>query len=101
MIRALFAGSWYPTGAKLENMITSAMEKARVEPSEKLLKAIIVPHAGYVYCLGTAAYSYKAINPELYDRVIVIGPSHREAFANCRVIDGTEVETPLGNIPID
>lgn len=100
-ISASHAGSWYPVGQKLVTMLNDAFSKAKVTESTKKVKAIISPHAGYSYCLSTAAFSYAAVDPALYDRVIIIGPSHRLYTRQSTIVDADFCETPLGDIPID
>jgi AmmeMemoRadiSam system protein B len=43
----------------------------------KVLKALIGPHAGFTYSGPSAAWAYKNVDPTLYDRVVLLGPSHR------------------------
>ena len=66
-------------------------------------KAIVVPHAGYVYSGPIAASAYKEIIPFKHEinRVVLLGPSHRVAFQGLAVPESDEFKTPLGNIPID
>lgn len=66
-------------------------------------KAIVVPHAGYVYSGPIAAAAYKQIIPlkDKINRVVLLGPSHRVAFSGLAVPESDVFSTPLGNIPID
>lgn len=66
----------------------------------KNVKALIVPHAGYIYSGFTANLAYRNVinNPK---RVIVIGPSHRVAFEGISLKEYDCYETPLGNIKAD
>lgn len=70
--------TWYPSGDVLSEMIEEAMsiQGSLADPSG-LVRAVIVPHAGYSYCLDTSIRAYQAIDATAYDRVFVIGPSHR------------------------
>ena len=64
-------------------------------------KAVIVPHAGYVYSgfTANAAYSLlKDLNPK---RVIVIGPSHKFGFEGASVALFDEYSSPCSDMPID
>jgi AmmeMemoRadiSam system protein B len=63
-------------------------------------KAIVVPHAGYVYSGFSANLAYKNVNftPK---RVVVIGPSHRVSFEGMSLVDFTSYATPLGDIKAD
>ena len=49
------------------------------------IKALIVPHAGYVYSGQTAAYAYSLVKGKPYDTVVIIGPSHRFGFKGCSI----------------
>lgn len=82
-------------------MLTSALEGAKVTQSPGLIRSIIVPHAGYVYCVETSMHAFAALDPTNYDRVFVLGPSHSMYVSNCTIADATEAECPLGNIPFD
>jgi AmmeMemoRadiSam system protein B len=102
MIRASHAGSWYPQGQRLQSLLASAFSQATVDPnSSGPVRAIIVPHAGYSYCLQTSAYAFKAIDPSLYDRVVILGPSHRAYIPQPVIPDAESYETPAGPIPFD
>ena len=66
-------------------------------------KAIVVPHAGYIYSAPIAASAYKQIIPlkDKINRVVLLGPSHRVGFRGLAVPEADVFNTPLGNIPID
>jgi MEMO1 family protein len=63
--------------------------------------ALVAPHAGYVYSGPVAAYTYASLKGRKIDRVIVIAPSHFEAFGFSSVYDGAAYTTPLGRVPVD
>ncbi len=67
----------------------------------KSLKAIIVPHAGYIYSGFTANLAYKIAKAKSFKRVVVIGVSHRVYLKGASVALYDEYETPLGNLKID
>jgi AmmeMemoRadiSam system protein B len=64
-------------------------------------KAIIAPHAGYVYSGFTASVAYQIASNHDYDRVIVIGPSHKVSFNGMSISEFDTYQTPLGDIDID
>lgn len=101
MLGASHMGSWYPTGKELNNMLNDAYNQVQITPEPGLVRAIIVPHAGYRFCAKTAMHAFAQVNPELYDRAIVIGPSHRVPIPCCTIADATSAETPYGPIPFD
>src|SRR5262249_11779726 len=66
-------------------------------------KAIVVPHAGYIYSGPVAATGYARLREarERITRVILLGPCHRVHVAGIAVPDPEDLETPLGRIPVD
>ena len=63
-------------------------------------KALIVPHAGWIYSGFTANFAYK-IAENKAKKIAVIGPSHRFSFEGISVTLEDEYETPCGNLKID
>lgn len=66
-------------------------------------KALIVPHAGYIYSGPIAARAYLALEPgaEVVRRVVLAGPSHRVRFQGLAVPTCGAFATALGPVPID
>ena len=58
--------------------------RRRFRPLTKPLIALIAPHAGYPYSGGVAAFSYAALKGRKFQRVVIIAPSHYEAFDSLR-----------------
>ena len=58
--------------------------------------ALVSPHAGYEYAGPVAAYTYASLKGRKIDRVVIIAPSHYEAFGFSSVFDGAAYTTPLG-----
>lgn len=97
------AGMFYPADKQsLKNDIHQYLNNVSVEQKENP-KAIVVPHAGYIYSGPIAASAYKQIIPlkDKINRVVLLGPSHRVAFTGLAVPESDVFNTPLGNIPID
>jgi AmmeMemoRadiSam system protein B len=67
------------------------------------LKALIVPHAGYVYSGGTAGKAYALLAPLAgrIRRVVLLGPCHRVAVRGLAAPTVQAFATPLGSIPLD
>ena len=101
ILNAAHMGLWYPTGAQLDHMIEKAYEAATISNNDGLIRAVIVPHAGYTYCLKTSLYAYKNIDPDKYDRVFILGPSHHYPINYCTIADATSAETPYGELQFD
>lgn len=96
------AGAFYPADPEqLQNMIEQYLNDART--ADKVPKAIIVPHAGYIYSGPVAATAYARLlqGKDMINRVILIGPSHRVGFRGLAVSSAETFATPLGHIPID
>ncbi|MCK4865166.1 MAG: AmmeMemoRadiSam system protein B [Gammaproteobacteria bacterium] len=97
------AGMFYPADKQsLKADIHQYLEQVTNE--QKIIpKAIVVPHAGYIYSGPIAASAYKQIVPlkDIINRVVLLGPSHRVAFNGLAVPESDVFNTPLGNIPID
>ncbi|MFH1998944.1 MAG: AmmeMemoRadiSam system protein B, partial [Planctomycetota bacterium] len=73
------AGSWYEgSSASLKKQLGEFFKSA--DSAADSVRALISPHAGYVYSGGTAAYGFKAIEGCKYKRVIVLAPSHYAHF---------------------
>jgi hypothetical protein len=96
------AGTFYPArGRELHDMLDALMAAAADEQTPP--KAMILPHAGYIYSGPVAATGYARLRSvaRSVHRVIVMGPSHRVAFHGLAVPDDSVFRTPLGDIPLD
>ena len=94
------AGQFYPSNKEeLKKDIEKYISDARVEKLEKI-RAIIAPHAGYVYSGPTAGFAYAAIKGGEFNNVLVIGPTHHEFFEGISIPKCDAVETPLGEVPM-
>lgn len=96
------AGHFYPASAeKLQLMVAEYLEQA--EPIRPPPKAIIAPHAGYVFSGPVAASAYAGWQ-ELGDsvrRIVLLGPAHRVYLRGMAVPASRTFMTPLGGIPVD
>ncbi|HTP83170.1 MAG TPA: AmmeMemoRadiSam system protein B, partial [Alphaproteobacteria bacterium] len=97
------AGMFYPAsadelGADIDRMLDEAAAQRGPAP-----KAIIVPHAGYVYSGPIAAEAYALLRPirGRIQRVVLLGPAHRLPFRGFALPSVKAFRTPLGDIPID
>lgn len=96
------AGTFYPANPQqLHKMLNAYLHVA--ETDEKAPKAIIAPHAGYIYSGPIAASAYARLKKarHLISRVVLIGPSHRMAFKGLALSREKIFSTPLGDIVID
>jgi AmmeMemoRadiSam system radical SAM enzyme/AmmeMemoRadiSam system protein B len=101
-----FAGSFYSNNCeeikKQFGYFNHLLENSNFNPNLPFTpRAIIAPHAGYVYSGFTANVAYSLIKKLKPKRVLVIGPSHKVAFHGGSVANYEEYDTPCGEISID
>ncbi len=97
------AGQFYPgSSSELSTTIRVLLENVQVEPGPAP-KALIVPHAGYIYSGPVAATAYARLRPnrELYTRVVLLGPAHSVAVKGLALSAADVFRTPLGDVPLD
>lgn len=96
------AGAWY--AAEQNELSREIDECLRPVPERQLddLCALILPHAGYQWSGPTAAHGIRLLRRGLFDRVVVMGPSHRMAMENqASLPEETHFATPLGELALD
>lgn len=95
------AGTFYPQRAVDINRYIEHFNKICAEndtvPNIKA-KAVIVPHAGYIYSGFTANIAYRILQNSKIKKLVIIGPSHRIAFEGVSLCMNDSYETPLGDI---
>jgi MEMO1 family protein len=100
--KSAIAGTWYPDKPDvLKTTIADFFKQVPGEPIEGKVIGLVAPHAGYFYSGQVAACAYKLIVGQVFDAVIVIGPSHRIPFRGVSAYDRGGFETPLGTVPVD
>ena len=99
------AGSFYPADeSSLRRTVESLLrEVPEAAPQAMAPKALIAPHAGYVYSGPVAASIYARLLPfrERYQRVVLLGPAHRYPFRGLAASSAIAFETPMGRVPLD
>jgi MEMO1 family protein len=100
--RPAVAGLFYPGSAgELRSTVESLLREARPDPGP-VPKAVIAPHAGYVYSGPTAAAAFQALaTGEPPRRIVVLGPAHRVAVRGLALPGADAFATPLGEVPVD
>jgi hypothetical protein len=96
------AGLFYPADRdQLRHTVSGLLDGASCGLNPP--KALIVPHAGYVYSGPVAASGYVLLTPmrETIRRVVLLGPAHRVALTGIAVPSAESFRTPLGPVPID
>ena len=97
------AGMFYPADADaLARDIQAYMAGAPTAKAEAP-KALIVPHAGYIYSGAVAARAYALLSParQAIRRVVLLGPAHRVPIRGLALPVAEAFATPLGSVPID
>ena len=102
---AAVAGAFYPgnpqaLAAQLSELLAGSAEPAE---ADNALKAIVVPHAGYVYSGAVAARAYEALAGARHRvrRVVLLGPVHRVPVRGLALPGADWFETPLGRVAVD
>lgn len=96
------AGAFYSDDPQeLSRQIDTFLAQAAVNPFDKKIQAMIVPHAGYMYSGPVAAYGYKAVSKNKYTTIVLMGPSHFYPFDGISVWMEGGFKTPLGVVPVD
>lgn len=98
------AGAFYPGQAPvLAHDVRAMLATARPVPGAIAPKALIVPHAGYIYSGSTAAMAYARLASvrSTIRRVVLLGPVHRVPVRGLALPGVDSFATPLGNIDID
>jgi len=102
---AAVAGMFYPAvahelAAEVDDMLDRS---AGGEFVAGFPKALIVPHAGYVYSGGVAAEAYDRLRPArgVVRRVVLLGPCHRVPVRGLALPEAAAFDTPLGKVAVD
>lgn len=96
------AGGFYPADpGVLSDLVGRLLTEARSEVAGP--KAIVAPHAGFVYSGAVAATAYRSLaaNRQRIRRVVLVGPAHRMAVKGIALPRADAFATPLGEIPVD
>jgi MEMO1 family protein len=95
------AGTFYPAdAAALRSEVGALLAAAR--PPAVRAKALVAPHAGYVYSGAIAASAYKLLErAPRPTRVVLLGPAHTVALEGMALPAVRALRTPLGEVPVD
>lgn len=99
------AGAFYPASPAILNLDVEQLlaSVSTRQGDARQPKAMIVPHAGYVYSGQTAAEAYALLRPyaKTITRVVLLGPTHRVAVSGLALPSAQGFATPLGTIELD
>jgi len=97
------AGLFYAAGAEeLQRNVSTLLRNAN-STSRRVPKAMVVPHAGYIYSGPVAAEAFRLLEPAAHSirRVLLFGPAHRVYLHGMAVPAAESFVTPLGIVPLD
>ena len=102
---AAWAGRFYPAdpdelNALLDTLMNQGAGPIAPEAAKRRLRALVMPHAGYVYSGPTAAQGARLLEGRRYDKVVLIGPDHRSGLTGAAVSTAERWQTPLGTVPL-
>jgi MEMO1 family protein len=98
------AGLFYPNDEReLRDVVSEYLRQHTASPTTATPKALIVPHAGYIYSGGIAAAAYATVASlkQAVRRIVLIGPSHRVYLRGIAAPAASTFVTPLGDVAID
>ena len=100
---AAVAGSFDPADPGALQSTVQRLLDAAPAPAGPAPRALIVPHAGYVYSGPVAASAYARLRAhrERYRRVLLLGPCHSVAVRGLAASSAEAFRTPLGDVPLD
>jgi len=101
--RPAVAGQFYPDDpAVLRRAVRQYLDEARLPADLGPVRAVIAPHAGYIYSGPIAGFAFKALEglPRKRWTVFLLGPSHRAYFSGVALGGYAAFRTPLGDVPV-
>jgi AmmeMemoRadiSam system protein B/AmmeMemoRadiSam system protein A len=101
--KPVWAGLFYPKDPKalsdqIDHFLKNTKEASKITGE---IKALIAPHAGYVYSGQVAAEAYRLVQGKPVDTVVILSPCHRHGFYGASIYIKGGYETPLGVVKID
>ena len=97
------AGQFYPADrVELERTVADLLDGAKTGENDAP-KALIAPHAGYIYSGPIAARAYVRLRPhrDTYERVVLLGPCHHVPVRGMALSSAEAFRTPMGDVFID
>jgi AmmeMemoRadiSam system protein B len=97
------AGMFYPADPQTLRADVESYLAEAAGASGPVPKALIAPHAGYIYSGPVAGHAYARLRAAAsrITRVVLMAPAHRWPFHGLAIPEADEFQTPLGRIPVD
>ena len=97
------AGTFYPYDALQLDVLVNTLLYEQETPNIPPPKAVIVPHAGYIFSGGIASSAYRKIKSadSIIERVVILAPCHRVPFTGLALSSADKWSTPIGEIEVD
>ena len=97
------AGSFYPDDPAELRALLAKLLNNKLTGNTPMPKALIAPHAGYIYSGPIAATAYARLRSlrERIKQVVLLGPSHRVPMQGLATSTAEAFQTPLGFVPLD
>jgi AmmeMemoRadiSam system protein B len=96
------AGRWYPPMPdELRGSVEKLLKDAQTVQANGRIVACVAPHAAFDFSGPIAASAFKPLQKNMYDRVIVLAPSHFASFRGCSLPAVQCFRTPMGDVPLD
>jgi AmmeMemoRadiSam system protein B len=96
------AGTFYPAShGELDGLVSSLLSDAKTKDGRRP-KALIVPHAGYMYSGSVAASGFaRVVQGDAIERIVLVGPAHRVRVDGLVSPGVSRMRTPLGDVGVD
>ncbi|MDP6942610.1 MAG: AmmeMemoRadiSam system protein B [Myxococcota bacterium] len=101
---AAVAGFFYPDDPEaLRAEVRRLLDQVTTSDAATPPKALVAPHAGYVYSGPIAAAAYAELRSlrGRITRIVLMGPAHRTWVQGMATVSSEAFATPLGDVPVD
>ena len=97
------AGTFYPANpVELSKTINGLLANAKPASNKGFVRALVVPHAGYVFSGSVAASGFNQIDPNYpYQNIFILASSHRVSLGKASVYTSGDYITPLGRVEVN
>jgi len=101
--KPIWSGRFYPNNPQtlklmLDKLTNAAKKSHQAQTPNGQLKALIMPHAGYIYSGLTAAHAANVLQGKHFSKIIIMGPDHRVGMSYVAISDVDAYETPFGKV---